>query len=231
MPSEMATPSIQAPFGQILGTDIATITVGSGPTARTFKVHTDLICSKVPFFKAMFKGNFKEAATQTATLPEDDPLAFELFLGWVYRDTVNKLSHMTPYLKLFGFAEKYTVVTLMDNTMDALVAAFKEKNYLFHQVYMEEIYQITHESSKMRVFASRCFAFALMTCPDTGIWSTTTLMSMTSTHRDEILVDSLRLIRALKPENKISLFPDPRSAPLCDYHQHGKDEVCPYIKV
>ncbi|KAI9054889.1 hypothetical protein LZ554_002033 [Drepanopeziza brunnea f. sp. 'monogermtubi'] len=227
----MATPSTQASFGQILGTDIATITVGSGTTAKTFKVHTDLICSKVPFFKAMFKGNFKEAATQTATLPEDDPLAFELFLGWLYRETVDEISDATLYLiKLFGFAEKYTVVTLMDNTMDVLVVALKEKNLLFLQFHMEEIYQITHESSKMRVFASRCFAFALMTCQDTGVWSTTTLMSMTSTHRYEIVVDSLTLIPSLTLQG-IGLFPDPRLAPLCDYHQHGKDEVCPYTKV
>jgi hypothetical protein len=172
----------------------------------------------------MFKGHFEEAATQTATLPEDDPLAFEFFLGWLYQDTVNKPLSANECIKLFGFAEKYALISLMDNTMDTLLELIKTGRRMLDQVYIENIYRITHESSKMRVFGARCLAFALMNFLDTGIWST-------PTHRDEIIIDSLTLIRSLTPQHEFGLFPDPTLDPLCDYHQHGKDEVCPYIKV
>jgi len=55
-----------------------------GPNQKLFRVHKDLLCSKEPYFQAMFNGGFLETTDQAAKLLEDDPDMSGLFLGWLY---------------------------------------------------------------------------------------------------------------------------------------------------
>ncbi|PVH82574.1 hypothetical protein DL98DRAFT_586179 [Cadophora sp. DSE1049] len=106
-------------FGQQLGCDVVTVDVGGN--GKTFKVHKNLLCDKVPVFAAMFNGGFQEASTGLARLPEDDEKAFEYFLGWLYRGTLDIVENCYQFFNLYGFAEKYNLEELMDLTMDALI--------------------------------------------------------------------------------------------------------------
>lgn len=78
-----------------LGTEIVTIIVRTsslvmkgGTVNLAFRkkheaVHKALLCAKCPVFDKMFNSNFMEGTTQSATLPDDDSVIFELFLTWV----------------------------------------------------------------------------------------------------------------------------------------------------
>jgi hypothetical protein len=55
-----------------------------------------VLCEKVPYFDKMFNGAFNEGVEGVATLPEDEPAAFDLLMGYLYTGTVR------PYPQLPG---------------------------------------------------------------------------------------------------------------------------------
>ncbi|TVY27944.1 hypothetical protein LHYA1_G003505 [Lachnellula hyalina] len=55
---------------------------------RKFIVHRDFICHYSPYFDAAFNGDFIEAHTQTLDLDEFWPRVFELFINWIYTQTL-----------------------------------------------------------------------------------------------------------------------------------------------
>lgn len=59
--------------------DIVTVLVG--PVEVEWKLHSNLLASRSDFFKSAFNENWKEGQEKTLRLPEDDPRAFELFVG------------------------------------------------------------------------------------------------------------------------------------------------------
>ena len=62
-----------------------------GPSKQHFHLHKNLLCSKVDYFRKMFESSFKEGVEQAATLPEDDPNAFALFVQWLYQESLTPL--------------------------------------------------------------------------------------------------------------------------------------------
>lgn len=176
----------------------------------------------------MFTGGFSEATTQSATLPENDPAAFELFLGWIYRGVIDEARFCDHLISLFGLAEKYDLVALMDKTMDTIASRLYSDNLVFGPAQLEYIYSRTCEQSELRLFAARMYAWRILVQPDIGAAETATMLPK-GPHLNDILIDSQKLMRNLKPKgpNHIIFF-DPRTAPPCHYHQHGKSEKCPY---
>lgn len=62
-----------------------TVRVGSGPSAREFSVHKDLITHYSPFFKAALSDSrWKEGMSNMIDLPEDEPQLFKFYLCWLY---------------------------------------------------------------------------------------------------------------------------------------------------
>lgn len=54
-----------------------------GPQKKQWMLPKDLLCDRFSFFKAAFKGGFKEAAEKEMWLEEDDPEAFGLLVDYV----------------------------------------------------------------------------------------------------------------------------------------------------
>lgn len=50
----------------------------------SFQSSENLLCDNVEFFRAAFKGCFREGVEKTMELPKDDPVAFGYFVGWLY---------------------------------------------------------------------------------------------------------------------------------------------------
>ncbi|PVH74687.1 hypothetical protein DL98DRAFT_658644, partial [Cadophora sp. DSE1049] len=56
----------------------------STPALFQIQIHKHKLCTRIPFYSAMFNDSFKEATTDTAHLPDDDPAAFDVVMEWVY---------------------------------------------------------------------------------------------------------------------------------------------------
>ncbi|EPE31717.1 POZ [Glarea lozoyensis ATCC 20868] len=71
-----------ASFREGMGDTIVTLYVG--PERVKFVAHKELLCEKSLYFEKMFKGDFIEATTESAELPETDVESFDHLLNWVY---------------------------------------------------------------------------------------------------------------------------------------------------
>ncbi|UPK97371.1 hypothetical protein LCI18_008306 [Fusarium solani-melongenae] len=54
---------------------------------REFNTHRAVVCSQSPFFKTALSSNFKEGASGTVDLPDDDPEIVHYFLEFLYIGT------------------------------------------------------------------------------------------------------------------------------------------------
>jgi hypothetical protein len=221
----------------LLGDEIVKITVGKGEAKKIFTVHKKKLCENVPYFDKMFNGPFKEGETQSATMPEDDSNTVSMMLGWVYTNKIDSFTMESTsgeqvvdtgcYIKLFRLAEKYTIAKLADETIAVLISGCAAANLIFQDDDYKLCYQLTHAESRLRLFASRMFAYTI------DFYSDELCKFLVSKEIYELMVElpdlgeaTIRLLR--NQANKA--VPDPRIAPACDYHQHAKSEKCPYAK-
>ncbi|KAE8452598.1 hypothetical protein EG329_013857 [Mollisiaceae sp. DMI_Dod_QoI] len=210
----------QVSFEKDLGTEIVFITVGTAPNDKTFPVHKTLLCRKVKHFNAMFAGNFIEALTQKASLPEDDVECFELFLTWVYWNSIQlpkspEIESGVPLLVyLFAFAEKCQIDALADLVMDELVRVLKEGGWLPTPDNMESAYSCTHEKSKMRLFMARMYLYITFKYNEDeaqNTWNCDKMLPLTMRCQD-LAADVFLMMRG-----SLGKAPaDPRNAPHCD---------------
>lgn len=68
-----------SPSDEFLSDKIVTIIVGH--QKKKWSVHEKLLSNKSEFFRASFRGGFRESHDGVLELPEDDPRVFELFVG------------------------------------------------------------------------------------------------------------------------------------------------------
>ncbi|PVH82575.1 hypothetical protein DL98DRAFT_487740 [Cadophora sp. DSE1049] len=221
-----------ASFNERLGSEIVKISVGEGIEKQEFHIHKNLLCQKAPVFDRMLNGNFAEGRSGEASLPEDDPRAFDMLVSWLYSGSV--LNHACgDFIRIFILAEKYGIVCLADNTMDAFIQSGLRSRKRPGAKYWAQAYEGTHEGSKLRLFMSRCWAYGVINQGDNEKWATCSL-APTGEKAQEILIDGMGLLRNMnnsKLEKGQKLMCNPKYAPACDYHQHGKDEACPYAKL
>lgn len=69
------------------------VTIIVGKELKCYTLNAGLLCDKIPFFNAAFRGNFQEATSRTITLPEDDLEAFEKLSDWVHGGRI-KCEHL-----------------------------------------------------------------------------------------------------------------------------------------
>lgn len=183
----------------------------------------------------MFHGSFQEGVTQSARLREDVIRSFELFLGWLYRD---KISH-TPFdmdllacshelIRLFGFAEKYCIVRLMDNTMD-LIHSLANELVLSEPDEVLMAYDLTHDTSKLRKYACRRFAQTLLENdnddPAFQLFLSNAKLEEVMRKNQALALDVVKLLRGTRGAKEF----EESNVPRCRYHQHGEGKGCPYI--
>ncbi|KAI9646437.1 hypothetical protein NHQ30_004429 [Ciborinia camelliae] len=230
-------------YSDNLGSDLVRILVGGdGDSAGTEKVefvlHKKILCAKVPFFEKMFNGSFLEGTTQVATLPEDDPDAFRLLVAWVYTGSIASEvfpgnTFLLPLSALFILAEKYCIAALMDFSIESIRDQMDKKQCLAHRHPVESIYEKTHAKSKLRVLLSVIVANVLVAnlhrsrerADDKDAWSNEDLQSLLCGSAD-LTLDVIKIMREAEPFDR--RFATPIYFPRCHYHQHGKDEKCPY---
>jgi len=222
----------------LLGSHTVSIEVGTGPEKKQFVLHKKLLCVKAQFFDKMFNSTFQEGQTQSATLPEDDPDAFALFVDWLYTRTISVASVKNPdegktairaLTKLFAFAEKYCLISIADQVMDRIVELGIEFSRLPGDDIVGLGYSTTKLGSRLRLYLSRSYTFHLFRNITPSYWTPQRLHDVHQVavkHPD--LLFNFFLISTDTKYGGIAWLTNSNHAPFCDYYQHGKDAQCLY---
>ncbi|PMD39649.1 hypothetical protein L207DRAFT_583511 [Hyaloscypha variabilis F] len=144
---------------EVLGTEIVTIHVG--PKRKPFTLHKKLICDRSEFFAKAFNGQFQEAEV-VMYLVEEDTVAFDSFISYLYQDRLPQFSSTTkctanefPEQKLyplFFLAEKVCCNELANKVMDAIQDFGLLNEVIPGNESTTMIYENTHEESKLRSY-------------------------------------------------------------------------------
>lgn len=209
--------------------------VGEGK--KLFRVHKTFLVNKIPYFKKMFCGGFAEAATNSATFPEDDEESFDLLIEWVYTGKVRKLESRAigdllrtspsswAVTKFYALADKLCINELMDGIMNVLISHYKEGTRLPGTSTVEWVYERLGEGSPLRKFVHWSMHYVLTEIRQNNVarrWPLEEIIKCQQKYPDFAL-DLLTAFRAQTPGERVK---DPRQVPLCTFHCHGKDEPC-----
>jgi hypothetical protein len=156
-----------------------------------------------------------------SSLPEEDPLAFEMFMGWLYQGIIEEPVDLPGQVRsalksLVAFAERYDMSELADTTMDSLISQYQNKIPLDS---VPVVYQNTKTGSRLRRFYIKALAYASLA---KRRFNGKGLCIILRAQKD-ILPDFLE---ELMMESGVKQV-DPVKLPACTWHGHGKDEPCP----
>ncbi|KAI9646438.1 hypothetical protein NHQ30_004430 [Ciborinia camelliae] len=240
-----------------LGSVVLRIEVGSGKEPGctvTFQVHRKLLSTKVANFQKAFGDKFQEAADPAEEMPDfilvdDDPKAFKLLVGWLYTGTIErdfeKFSNPTDtssfkgslkgllksinlpiYIKLCILAEKYEITRLENEAMNILIKFMTETKARANTSCWLEVYKNTTSRSALRLLFSRIAVWQLS---QEGGFDGSGAMDLESVlcRNEDLRLD----ISALMKVNMGSRPADPLLASVCNCHNHGWVEECPYAAV
>jgi hypothetical protein len=226
-------------FQSELGVKMVDIFIG--PSRHHFRVHTELLSSKVEYFKKMFKGTFKEGVEQKADLPDEYSDAFGLFVHWLYRDFLQPIDiskHNPPKydvfldrVRLYCFAEKICLPTLMDYTMTTLMSGYSEHSE--HPLLEAAIaaYESSSPNSHIRTYMSKHFAWYIAQYSDSDSLAanrTSPCLAQTLIASQDLTADVLRYLRGTNGRGTkgYRAVPDPRGSDKCQFHAHSSGEIC-----
>ena len=120
-----------------LESPLVRITVGGDGLEDTndkdeYLVHTGILAHHSAYFKAAFRGPFKEAETMDMSFPEDDLAAFDLLLYWVFSGKLPENSYLNnpklamALVRLWVLADKYIMPALKNRLIDIFYQAERE---------------------------------------------------------------------------------------------------------
>lgn len=200
-----------------------------GPQKQHFHIHRAVLVSRSDYFQSMFLSGFKEGKEKSATLPEDDPEVFDLFLQWIYGQ-----KHLPPAkasanqegtdfsirIKLYGFAEKYCITELSNYLVSNLMSVCAHYR---ESPYAEEIAAAYHHtnspSSPLRLLMID-FLYYLVEGEDEGSHWSAEKLSRALSENAQIMNDLILRIR------KGGAAEDPSHKDPCAYHGHKNGEFC-----
>ncbi|KAK3379109.1 hypothetical protein B0T24DRAFT_610717 [Lasiosphaeria ovina] len=215
------------------------VTIFVGVDRVKFTIHENLISESSPFFKAAFRGEFGER-NGVLELPDDDPDAFELFVGWLYGKAQSKsytiadgpidwdIEAMT-FLNLYILSKKYFNEDLSNNAIDLAYEYFDYFSDLDRKdqlEYLRHVVDNTLPGDSMRSL----LVFVIS-------------VDLFQEHSEEFKRDSLSKIKAAvetSPQCVAMLLPQilsfdwdyrngmdrPHCKSKCFYHQHETTTPC-----
>ena len=119
----------------------------------------------------MFGSQFKEAITNSATFPEDDPKYFDILMSWVYHGQLPRLlitlqeglySFDWSPIYLYALADKFGVYEVMDRGIDQITKFLNTSGHLPNASSYGKVYSLTPEGSPLRRLYSQLIVYGLM---------------------------------------------------------------------
>jgi BTB/POZ domain len=199
-------------------------------------VHKKLLCEKSEVFDKMFNGSFKEATSNTATLSDDDPEAFEALVEWLYQNTFTigdcedndiRIAMLHPVVATAVLGLKYSIPELVDRATTRYVSIAKHLPDIVAILNAKTVYESTPACSKLRKLLAGSLAYHILKNPARGErpeFEKRLVDDLRTT--DGLLEDVMPLLRGMAGK-----FPkDPLLVSSCEYHEHPPAQRCPNKK-
>ena len=214
-----------------VGTEMVDIYVG--PAKVLFRLYKSKVCAKIPYFDKMFNGNFNEASSNIAHLPEDEPEAFDLLAEWANHPMPTKSSRRIRDLVtvkdqngqdidswdavgFYGLTEKFCLPELQDIIMDMLIKYHKKWNKLPSVEFTRRALEGTPEWSPLKDYCTRAMLYAM----EEGLEDRWKIEYLTGLFR---IPEFTKRYLTLQCEEGGR---DPRQLGKCDFHVHKDGFPC-----
>ncbi|KAL9110139.1 MAG: hypothetical protein Q9227_005333 [Pyrenula ochraceoflavens] len=210
-----------------------------GPACEIFRVHREVLTNKIPFFNGCLRNPCRESESNVVTLPEDDPVVFNLVIKWTYNSLDLKVSNqgyseneMECLIKTWVLADKFCVEKLKNDVIKAILIVHRQQAIMPHHVNLVD--ELAPSLSKLRKFYIDQMAFDLKKGQqqENGITGTLTF--------DDLGIFLAKARTFLEKGGKVTAdvvcamcpgtMDDPAHAPVCVYHEHEGTEVCPSLR-
>ncbi|KAM0176232.1 hypothetical protein ACHAPC_009293 [Botrytis cinerea] len=205
----------------------------------------------IPLFDMIFgKDSLRDiSAVPAATLADYDNFTLGIFVLWIrnrdsrsmiydhlFEEKVctreDRVETLDLMMKLLFFADRYSLHEFQDDLLELFIEISKEDSSPLDTVHVLKFHNQLSRNSKIRAFLIDIVAFTIKEIEDSRKYRRKAALNCDlSFNKRESLVELRRLLHGGKipfPYRKLS---DPRDAPSCYYHHHGREEECPHKTV
>lgn len=213
-------------FTSALTSGVITITVGKDDAQATFTIHKKLFQGKAPIFDKMFGGSFLEGITGSAALPDDDHEAFEVFMEWLYRNTLTSLSDKKSasaalrmkIAKTMVFADKYCLNELSDRAMSVWFQGCSKLSSTELETITAYVVGNSAPTCRARSYLARMWAKEIR--KKDGNHYKPGQFGLEFIEDSSFVIEIFNYVGALRLLSQV--------ATACNFHQHEKSTACPY---
>ncbi|PSN62834.1 hypothetical protein BS50DRAFT_130571 [Corynespora cassiicola Philippines] len=136
-----------------------------GPKQTRFLLHTSLLTSQSPYFRAALSGPFYESTTQSISLPDISLDTFELAVGWLYTGDVTPVPFKDgkpayySLLHLYIFADRFCFEALRNRVVDLISDLADSTNSVLTPSDTRILYDVLPATAPLRKLVLDLFAF------------------------------------------------------------------------
>jgi hypothetical protein len=131
-----------------------TVKIWVGDKKEHWVLPEDLLCEKIDYFRAAFKGQFKESTSKELHLKTDDPEAFGFLVDWILKERLEfgcfRREQQMPLCKLYILADKLAAIDLCDDVLDQLSTLNESLQLPLDSKVVDLVYTKTIEKSALR---------------------------------------------------------------------------------
>ncbi|KAL5121178.1 hypothetical protein ACEQ8H_001030 [Pleosporales sp. CAS-2024a] len=141
-----------------------TSTLLVGPKATPFLIHTTLLTSQSPYFRAALTGAFSEATDKTIRLEDVDTAHFQLLVSWLYTGSIpppykdGKPAYYT-LLHIYALADRLCFEGLRNAVVDVTSDLADRTNSVLTPADTRILYEQIRDSAPLRNLVIDLFAF------------------------------------------------------------------------
>ena len=129
------------------------MTVGAKSKQKIWYLPKKVLTHCSPFFEAALNGSFVEASSKTVDLPDDDPMAFEMWATWLSlgkcKDSFEYGEFNDDYVRAWCLGDKLACPAFQDHVMSQVLEWFEDDGGLWLDT-VQVGYEVSPPGSKLR---------------------------------------------------------------------------------
>ena len=216
-------------FGRLLSGPLVDVYVGAN--RKHWCIHRNVLCHHSEYFNIELGGDTKKLGSKTSKLEllEDDPLAFEFLVKWLYQGKIDdvtdlpmeqKWDHAETCQKLYFLCDRVKMPVLKNLAIDQFRKGCNEAGLVPGPEEMRPVYEKTPANSPFRKLVSKIAARQIMD-PESE--------KDAASYRDVFQASpdfAIDVVNAIRKGAGGKLLEDPTATDHCSYHQHENGETC-----
>ncbi|KXS97904.1 hypothetical protein AC578_4366 [Pseudocercospora eumusae] len=196
------------------------IKAGRGEKAKVFEVHQGILCFYSGYFRAAFKGRWREAQEGAIDIPSISPSVFKLFIHWAYTRQLEIAAENgtdKAAVQLWIFGDAHEIPMLQNEVITATHRMVVKEGVVPKGFMINHVYENTMPQSRLRqylidVYGALCASEALRRHDAQAGWC-----------RDA-LFDLLQVVWRVGGHREGTK--DVEKWDLCKYHVHEQGVKC-----